>query len=92
MSKITTPDDSTRVWNDAIADAAEEEAKALGIEGKRNPVTGRFEVTKWPEPRVSNPNFLSEELARFYKCTICGVNSVDAENGFDTCQDCLDAR
>ena len=35
------------------------------IEGERNPETGRFEVSNWPKPRVSNPNFLSEELASF---------------------------
>jgi hypothetical protein len=24
-----------------------------------------------------------------YLCTVCGVNPVDAENGFDTCRECL---
>lgn len=27
-----------------------------------------------------------------HKCTICGKNSVDAENGYDTCQECLDKQ
>lgn len=26
-----------------------------------------------------------------YLCTLCKINSVDAENGFDTCQDCIDS-
>jgi hypothetical protein len=32
------------------------------IVGKRNPETGRFEVTHWPKPRMSNPNFLTDLL------------------------------
>lgn len=24
-----------------------------------------------------------------YRCSICGENTVDAENGFDTCESCL---
>lgn len=29
------------------------------------------------------------EKNKDYKCTICGKNSVDAENGYDTCGECL---
>ena len=58
MSRITTPTEDERIWNEACAEAR-------AIEGERNPETGQFEVTKWPKPRVSNPNFLSEELASF---------------------------
>ena len=28
------------------------------------------------------------EIAEVYLCTICGVNPVDAENGYDTCAEC----
>ncbi len=35
------------------------------IDGKRNPETGNFEVTNWPKPRVSNPDFLHQELASY---------------------------
>jgi rubrerythrin len=39
------------------------------------------------DPRIRayavNPN---------YVCTVCGVNWVDAEAGFDTCEDCQSRR
>lgn len=35
------------------------------IKGERNPETGNFEVANWPKPRVSNPDFLSQELASY---------------------------
>lgn len=35
------------------------------IKGERNPETGQFEVAHWPKPRVSNPDFLTEELASY---------------------------
>lgn len=33
-----------------------------------------------------------ERIAKVYRCTVCGETPVDAENGFDTCDDCLKTR
>ncbi len=41
MSRITTPTESERIWDEACAEGR-------AIEGERNPETGQFEVTKWP--------------------------------------------
>lgn len=32
---------------------------------------------------------LKEESPRLYFCSTCGVNVVDAEDGYDTCPDCV---
>ena len=29
-----------------------------------------------------------EEERPGYKCSVCGINDVDAENGYDTCPEC----
>lgn len=32
------------------------------------------------------------EKGTIYYCTVCGINPVDAEDGFDTCLDCIKAE
>lgn len=31
---------------------------------------------------------LNKKHAKLYKCIVCGVNAVDADNGYDTCDEC----
>lgn len=42
------------------------------------------------EPVVTAPPLSTSDPT--YRCTICGENHVDAENGFDTCEVCLAKR
>ena len=39
--------------------------------------------------RYITGNYGEDQFKGPYYCTICGVNEVDAEDGFDTCEECL---
>lgn len=42
-----------------------------------------------PEEAARIDEALRGMSGRVYLCTVCRSNSVDAENGYDTCADCL---
>jgi hypothetical protein len=38
---------------------------------------------------IDEMSLVEDALNRANKCTVCHVNYVDTENGYDTCDDCL---
>lgn len=57
---------------------------------RRQTTTHTIRPDNKPENHFKTPKFTTRNPATgAYYCTVCGVNEVDAEAGFDTCVSCL---
>jgi NTP pyrophosphatase (non-canonical NTP hydrolase) len=46
-------------------------------------------LAAWAEVEERDWRKNNGKINQAYKCSICGINEVDVDNGIDTCEDCL---